>query len=182
MRAITLWQPWASLIAEGVKTIETRSRKSPWSSAIGETIAVHAAKRMPDIDSVMMLARSGITSYVNALVLCCANDGSQFPRGSVVATCTLTDIVPIVDVLTGNGPDDHDAFRQAVYVLPAALELTDRAVRIGDPGHTIDVTEQRPFGDFAPGRWALLLDDVVKLPEPIPAKGKQGLWQWEETA
>ena len=40
MKAITLWQPWASLIADGRKTIETRSR--PW-SFIGP-IAIHASK------------------------------------------------------------------------------------------------------------------------------------------
>jgi hypothetical protein len=38
------------------------------------------------------------------------------------------------------------------------------------------VSDQRPFGTFAPGQWALLLEDVVKLPEPVPAKGAQGLW------
>lgn len=32
------------------------------------------------------------------------------------------------------------------------------------------------FGYFAPGRWGWLLADVRALPDPIPAKGRLGLW------
>ena len=41
MKAITLHQPWASLIADGRKTIETRSWAPP-RTLIGERIAIHA--------------------------------------------------------------------------------------------------------------------------------------------
>jgi len=34
------------------------------------------------------------------------------------------------------------------------------------------------FGDYEPGRWAWVLADVVRLPEPIPAVGHLGLWEW----
>ena len=49
MKAITLHQPWASLIAEGVKTIETRSWAPP-AALWGERIAIHAATRKPTVD------------------------------------------------------------------------------------------------------------------------------------
>lgn len=42
MKAITLWQPWASLIACGAKTIETRS----WGTPYRGPLAIHASKRM----------------------------------------------------------------------------------------------------------------------------------------
>lgn len=42
-----------------------------------------------------------------------------------------------------------------------------------------DITDQRPFGDFTPGRYAWLLADVEALAEPVPARGRQGLWEWE---
>lgn len=45
MKALTLWQPWASLIALGYKHYETRSWKR--NSLIGQRIAIHAAKRPP---------------------------------------------------------------------------------------------------------------------------------------
>ncbi|MYE38465.1 MAG: ASCH domain-containing protein [Candidatus Spechtbacteria bacterium SB0662_bin_43] len=46
MKVITLHQPWASLIALGIKDIEARSW-SPPQRLIGETIAIHAAKVVP---------------------------------------------------------------------------------------------------------------------------------------
>ncbi len=48
MKAITLWQPWASLIAWGEKQYETRS----WGTAYRGEIAIHAGKRLvrnPDL-------------------------------------------------------------------------------------------------------------------------------------
>lgn len=41
IKIITLWQPWASLIAEGHKQYETRS----WSTDYRGKLAIHAAKR-----------------------------------------------------------------------------------------------------------------------------------------
>ena len=41
MKALTLHQPWASLIACGAKRIETRSWPPP-KSLIGKRIAIHA--------------------------------------------------------------------------------------------------------------------------------------------
>ena len=46
MHAISLWQPYASLIADGVKTKETRSW-FPSREALGKRIAIHASKRKP---------------------------------------------------------------------------------------------------------------------------------------
>ena len=43
--AITLHQPWASLIALGIKTVETRSWPAP-TRLVGQRIAVHAGKRL----------------------------------------------------------------------------------------------------------------------------------------
>ena len=44
MQAISLWQPWAQLVAKGWKQIETRSWPPP-GQRIGQRIAIHAAKR-----------------------------------------------------------------------------------------------------------------------------------------
>jgi hypothetical protein len=41
MRAITLWQPWASAVALGLKRVETRS----WPTKYRGPLAIHAAKR-----------------------------------------------------------------------------------------------------------------------------------------
>lgn len=46
MKAITLWQPHASLIAVGLKSIETRTHDR-FRSLAGRRIAIHSAKRKP---------------------------------------------------------------------------------------------------------------------------------------
>ena len=45
MKAITIYQPWARLIANGVKTIETRT----WQTRYRGPLAIHAAKKI-DLD------------------------------------------------------------------------------------------------------------------------------------
>lgn len=44
LRAISLWQPWASAIAAGSKTYETRSWRFPKAYA-GQFVAIHASRR-----------------------------------------------------------------------------------------------------------------------------------------
>ncbi len=44
MRALSLWQPWASLIAVGAKKFETRSWGPPESIGQEELFAIHAGK------------------------------------------------------------------------------------------------------------------------------------------
>ena len=39
--------------------------------------------------------------------------------------------------------------------------------------------DELALGDYTLGRYAWKLANVQKLPEPIPAKGRQGLWNWE---
>src|SRR5271154_3146538 len=43
MKALTLWQPWASLMAMGHKKVETRV----WETKYREPIAIHAAMQLP---------------------------------------------------------------------------------------------------------------------------------------
>jgi hypothetical protein len=50
MKAISLWQPWASLIATGAKTFETRG----WPTTYRGPLAIHAARRdTTDIRALM---------------------------------------------------------------------------------------------------------------------------------
>jgi hypothetical protein len=35
------------------------------------------------------------------------------------------------------------------------------------------------FGDYSPGRFAWLLEDMKPFVKPVPAKGALGLWEWE---
>ena len=39
--------------------------------------------------------------------------------------------------------------------------------------------QERALGDYSPGRWAWVLKNPVMFAEPVPARGKQGWWNWE---
>ena len=186
VKALTLWQPWASLIGYGAKTIETRS----WSTEYRGPLAIHAAKR-PTRDDEMRACRIGMTSSLN----CGSDEGWKdllypldrrdlsmpypLPLGAVVATCRLVDVVPMVMTApyaqSPSGPDSTDD--------PGIPHL----LLAGRHGHlwvwdgvaAYDVEFERPYGDFHLGRFAWLLG-CVKAIAPVPAKGHQGLWEWEE--
>lgn len=53
MKAISLWQPWATLISTGDKTWETRS----WATTYRGPLAIHAAKKFGPLER--LLAFSG---------------------------------------------------------------------------------------------------------------------------
>jgi hypothetical protein len=73
--AISLWQPWASFVAIGLKPYETRHWRAP-ARFIGQRIAIHAAKRKPEKDDVAWWKRrTGI---------------SELPLGAVVCTALLS--------------------------------------------------------------------------------------------
>lgn len=92
MKAISLWQPWASAIAIGVKKIETRG----WSTSYRGPLAIHAAKTKDHLAFAQTpLAKAAIIQALKNV-----GDGRitppwVWPLGAVVATCTLEDCVSV---------------------------------------------------------------------------------------
>lgn len=173
--ALTLWQPWASLVAEGVKTIETRSWKAP-DDLIGDTIAIHAAARKPRRHVPVgdwLPYRAGDTGPYRMELYAQGVPGAPqspvpLPLGAIVATARLEACLPMV---SWNDPQQRNG-EHRLFVGPGDLWQTR------ERGPARDISDQLPYGDFAPGRWAWMLTDVDRLDEPIPAKGRQRLWQW----
>lgn len=94
MRAISLWQPWASAIACGSKTFETRSWPAP-KSCIGQEFAIHAAKRWTreEREAVDELR---CFSFVDLVDL--GFEGHEAPLGGFVAVGRLVAVHRTVDV------------------------------------------------------------------------------------
>jgi len=84
MKTLTLWQPWASLIAVWAKTIETRS----WKTSYRGQLAIHAAAR-PVGD---------MPHETHKAALRILHDFSTLPLGAIVAVCELVECVPVEDV------------------------------------------------------------------------------------
>lgn len=118
MKALSLWQPWASLIWDGRKRIETR----PWPMHYRGPLAIHAAMRV-DKEACRKFGFNPNTIYRGA-VLCIVNvvDCVQFPNPKAA-------------------PDS--------------------------------------YGDFSAGRYGFIMKLVGRFDPPFPAKGHQGIWNWE---
>jgi hypothetical protein len=78
MKAITLTQPWASLVAIGAKRIETRS----WNTKYRGPLAIHAAKGFPEWAKDFSI--NHFTHIPNEL-----------PLGMIIATCELVECLRI---------------------------------------------------------------------------------------
>lgn len=128
MKALTIWQPWASMIASGEKQYETRS----WETRYRGPLAIHAG--LGDMTKELFECNS---FYREALH---RSSVPALPSGGVLCIVILVECLP-----------------------------TD--------GLSISQKEQN-FGDFSSGRFAWKLEMVERFEKPIPAIGKQGLWDW----
>jgi hypothetical protein len=151
MKALTLTQPYATLVAIGAKRIETRS----WSTRYRGPLAIHAGKGLGPVGG-----ERGLVALCQNGVFAQALKGRTLPRGVIVANCTLVDVVPVEDVL-------------------CRVQIRPRDYDTGYYLWSVDDSE-RAFGDYTPGRYAWLLADVRPVDPPIPATGRQGLWEWVE--
>lgn len=219
MKALTVRQPHAQLIALGVKTIETRTKPTKFRGPL----LIHAGTAQPKEG-----AYGAYTAHSDqrrrlypgetrrfGLYEAGLNRGVDLPLGAIIASCKLVDCVPIVP--TGEEAAirtvDNDDNR-SLWLVEAA---TDYQQEWGEFDQK-EITDQKPYGDFTPGRYAWLLEDIKPVEQrcpacwgagaragipshqltagdsfsappcpichskrtcdPIPAKGKLGLWEW----
>lgn len=156
MRALSIMQPWASLIvggpkSPGIKRTENRGLVVAKAARklVGERIAIHASKQR-DVDAFAdmfdaAMHQDGAFFGIKRTEVPWA-DLSAWPTGAVIGAATLG--------------------------------------RVFGPGEEIDENEARFYigndagADLASrgGVWGLRFDDAMWLPTPIPAKGALGFW------
>jgi len=90
----------------------------------------------------------------------------NLPRGAIIATAELVECWEIKNLHRFLGDNDL----QLVAANGEYKSLADNCAK------------ELNFGDFSLGRFALELRDVQRLPEPIPVRGQQGLWEWDDSA
>lgn len=147
MNTITLWQPFASLISEGLKVFETRTW-SPRSSLFGSRIVIHASKRkIPRLEwesYPLELKRVILSKWGSTFEI-------EFPYGALIATAVLRDVLIVTS-------ENGDKVR--------VKSLSDGELS----SISVDV-----YGDYSVGRRLWLLESVEKL-VPIKCPGARGLW------
>ncbi len=131
MKVLSLAEPFASLIKNGIKTIETRS----WKTNYRGKLYIHAsATRIP---SVIEKNRE-LMALVN-------NDELNY--GNIICSCNLIDCIEMTCNFIDKVKKNHDEYIS---------------------------------GEYALGRYAWILSDIKTLEHPIPAKGRLGIWTFEE--
>ena len=161
MKAITIMQPWASLIACGAKRIETRS----WKTEYRGPIAIHAAKvpakisdELRDYIDDIFFYDYPLRRFINGIKADGAYDCGNLVLGKIIAIADLVDCVRMDGFSRLNCPSEwHIAT---------------------DKGTLINIQEELYFGNYEKGNYAWILDNV-RMIEPVPAKGKQRIWDWE---
>lgn len=189
-------QPWASLIALGHKTIETRPgppngpmrpqgvRGLPGCRIEqGERIAIVAGASRPKEG-----LRLGLDGQVTdqeflvdgGLLLELCNERSwPLPLGVVLATVEVEFAAPVRGKVPAN--DDRPAFLLDGEYGDQLLTLWHAEAKVWPwqgpvASHWEHQADQLPLGDFTLGRWGWLLTDVHRT-EPIPCKGRQGVFE-----
>lgn len=158
MRALTVLQPWATLIVAGAKPYEFR-RWLPPVAMIGQRIIIHAAKRKIDqteADKLFFLLRDG------------AEKNGQHP--GVIETCLDAEkALPILD------PVEPLKLGAAVgtAVLGAPRAAEDIAEELGVP--RVNDSSRSQHAVWA---WPMLEPELWLVPVPMP--GSQQFWNWPE--
>lgn len=150
--ALTIWNPWASLIAAGAKPYEWRGREAP-RRFVGLRIAIHAGARKVNrneiAELILQLRTEGAagTSLIPEIALPLLErwymSPGMLPLSSVLCTAILGK--PIT---------------AAVYASRHGLYAAD--------SDRLDHT-----------KWGWPLTDIRVCEPFIPAKGAQGFWKWD---
>lgn len=172
MKALTIREPWVSLLLSGRKTIETR----PWAAQHRGGILLHAGRRF-DVSE------------------CERFDVKPHAPGHIVGSAVLVDVVPIVRARSAAGRLLRDE-------QPVVLARAHEAWLYRPHRAPVDVSAQLEFGAFRSGYQAWLMSSAARVEqrcpsvvagspevecplcdgsgvcEPIPARGHQSVWEW----
>ena len=96
MRGLSLWQPWASMIALGEKRVETRSWAAP-THVHGTEIAIQSTQRFPREAQAVAMTNPAVRRTIEMHSLW--KRAEAFPRGVIVAVVTLVRCRPVEAVV-----------------------------------------------------------------------------------
>lgn len=156
MKALTIWQPWASLIRAGAKPYEFRGWQPP-RAIVGQRIAIHAGARkiVPDEIRVLIFqlgnpARYGQPCLHAALALPLLDLALTSPQAGALVRSHV-----ICTAILGE-PKRGDL---------CAAEFGEHAGNDSDREGTFN--------------WGWPLTEIERIDPPVPARGAQGLWDWK---
>lgn len=112
MKALSIWQPYASLIAINAKQYETRS----WATKYRGPLAIHAAAKSPA--AVYKIVDSDVVREIEKALAPLGSVGENIghlrakclPLGKVIAIANLTDCIQITEEFAASVSAEERAF------------------------------------------------------------------------
>ncbi len=99
-------------------------------------------------------------------------DRLEQTQGCIIATAELVNCWHIV-----HHPGTNIDIAKHIPIGAESMTNDKHAPDFGD--YFVPTEQEMMFGDWTPGRYAWEFTNVKMLSEPILAKGKQRLWEWE---
>lgn len=153
MKAVTIKQPWASLIIEGIKDIENRT----WRTKFRGKILIHAsAPKKFNVELTDPQAIQGMPFLIQSGI-----DGN-IPFGSIIGYVEVIDcVINHSSIWAESTPD---------CVNGGCSKCTNFTGECPESGI--------PFNELAKPIYNWVLANPVKFDTPIPTKGKLSLWDF----
>ncbi|GAB4071685.1 hypothetical protein KHC28_00135 [Ancylobacter sonchi] len=150
MKALTIWQPWASLILHGWKPYEFRGWPAPVNLR-GQRIAIHAGARPLKVSEVadLIMRLKGPQAWTTCLK----------PEA--------LDFLERVKLSPGALPLSHVLCTVELGTPVRSWEI------VGEFGGVINDSDRDNHCN-----WAWPVSKIEPLAPPVPAKGAQGFWNW----
>lgn len=150
MKCLSIIEPFATLIAIQEKKIETRS----WKTNYRGKIAIHSSKNINKEGKESCLKNEFLKALGDEYILIKENNKIKynFNFGNIIATADLINCVQMKELY-----EDY--------------AILENGIKIQG--------NEFIFGDYTPGRYAWILDNVQMLDKPIGVKGHLGLWDYD---
>ncbi|MEY9358998.1 hypothetical protein ABH994_001719 [Bradyrhizobium yuanmingense] len=159
-KALTVWQPWASLIILDAKPYEFRkwnfTDKPHLAKLVGQRIVIHAGARRPKLNELADLlfrieqGESGLNTEIAKPLATKIHDrlkakgrrldSRDLPFGAALGTAIIGEPRSVLDIFKGTPIADSDRLDHSLY------------------------------------GWPMM--DVKPFAQPIPSAGVQGFWNW----
>jgi hypothetical protein len=161
MKALTIYQPWASLVIVGAKPYEfrgwsPRERGGAYADLIGQRVGIHSSTRKIDRNEVLAIKRSLTSGDAESIAETCLHADKAMP--------VLEEALKMT----------HNCSLPFGCLLGTAI--------LGEPRNGYDIAEE--FGvqsvndsdrdEHANFGWPML--DIERWDEPVPMRGFQGFW------
>lgn len=158
MKLLSLYEPWSTLMALGVKKIETRS----WATKYRGWLAIQSSQVGLNVDDLEH------TCWIPEI------------REALEKEPDINSWLHCRPDLNGNRPNarrwqGRGAFPFGCIVAVVKLETCWPTNTLSHTFPELLTASERSFGDYTEGRYGWITSDLFRLPSPIPFKARQGL-------